>query len=68
MKSRYRHLGAAAVVLVISLSVAPMVSAAGYRDGDSEDVGAKIARVVKKIKKIFVSIGTLEDYPYPPKP
>jgi hypothetical protein len=67
MKSRYRHMGAAAVVFAISLSVAPMVFAAGYRDGDS-DVGAKIGRVVKKIKKIFVNIGTLEDYPYPPKP
>jgi hypothetical protein len=68
MKSRYRHLSAATAVFVISLSVAPMVSAAGYRDGGDSDIGAKIVRVVKKIKKIFVSIGTLEDYPYPPKP
>ena len=65
MKSNLYRTGAAALTLVVCLSVAPVATAA--RPGDGFDFRDRIAKIIKKLRnlpRIFI----LEDYPGPPKP
>jgi hypothetical protein len=74
MKSSIRRVGAAALVFVVCLNLAPVASAAtasGDRDGATfgERFGlrAKIQKILKKIKGL-PNIWILEDQPGPPHP
>ena len=65
MKSNLHRAGAAALALVVCLSVAPVASAAQL--GEPFDVRAKIAKIIKKLKSL-PAIWVLSDEPGPPKP
>lgn len=65
MKSSKIRAGAAALTLVVCLSVAPVALAVPGEDR-SEEVRAKVWRLLKQFKKFSVSI--LQDQPVPPKP
>jgi hypothetical protein len=65
MKSNMYRAGAAALALVVCLSLAPIATAA--RPGDRFDVREKIAKILKKLKSL-PGIWVMEDVPGPPKP
>jgi len=70
MKSSIRRVGAAALMFVVCLSLAPVASAVapeGDRFGDGLGVRAKIAKIIKKLKGL-PNIGILTDEPAPPHP
>lgn len=64
MKSNIYRAGAAALALVVCLSVAPTATA---QPGDRFDVREKIAKILKKLKSL-PGIRGMEDVPGPPKP
>lgn len=65
MKSNLYRTGAIALTLVVSLSIAPVATAA--RSGDGLDFREKITKIIKKLRNL-PGIKILEDYPGPPKP
>jgi hypothetical protein len=74
MKLSIRRLGAAALVFVVCLSLAPVASAAtasgdrvGVTFGERFGVRAKIAKILKKLKGL-PNVWILEDQPGPPHP
>lgn len=66
MKLYNRRMGAAALALILILSVSP-IRAAEPQDRE-ERAREKIARIIQSIKKHLGQITTLNDLPMPPKP
>jgi hypothetical protein len=65
MKSKSYRLSAAALALVICVSIAP----AGYAAKQSKDfdVREKVVRFLKKLQ-VFIGVSSLDDLPQPPRP
>jgi hypothetical protein len=69
MKIRVRRVSAAALALVVCLSLSPVASAAVERDRlDELDLRAKIVRILKKAQKLLGGIASQEDSITPPRP
>jgi len=66
MKTR-RYLGAAALALVVCLSVSPTVSASPERDREI-DPRQRVVRVIQAIKRFFGGVSVQEDTLIPPRP
>lgn len=67
MKHR-AYLSAAALTLVLCLSVAPMAVAAPQSRDDQFTVRDRIEHVIKKIRRFFGGITSLDELPLPPRP
>jgi hypothetical protein len=67
MKTGFRRLSVAALTLVVCLSFSPDASAVVVRDHD-DSFHERVVKILKKAKKFFGSIGTLEDALNPPRP
>jgi hypothetical protein len=66
MKRYHHRLSAAALTLIVCLSISPIAAAA---QPDAHDFRESIVRILKKIQKKATSIITvLGDTPGPPKP
>jgi hypothetical protein len=65
MKSKSYRLSAAALALVICVSIAP-ASYAGKQTKDFE-VREKVVKFLKKLQSFF-GVTSLDDFPQPPKP
>ena len=65
MKSKSNRLSAAALALVICVSIAP-ASYAGKQTKDFE-VREKVVQVLKKLQRFF-GVSSLDDFPLPPRP
>jgi hypothetical protein len=73
MYSRNRRIGVAMVALVVSLSIAPLLSAAQKRDVDRERGFREkepnpIVRVINNLRGIVKKIAGHDEYPVPPLP
>ena len=66
MKSRFHRASAAALVLSVCLTIAPIAIADG-RDG-GRDFGERVRRIIQKIQQIVGGITTNNDVLGPPKP
>jgi hypothetical protein len=66
MNIRVHRVSAAALALVLCLSLSPAASAAVNRD-DPGDLREKVVRILKKAQKFFGSITSLDDL-IPPRP
>ena len=67
MKRNHYRLSAAALALLVCLSVTPVTAAAEPSLGGS-GFRQDIIRIFKKIQKKLSGITTLTDFPLPPKP
>lgn len=71
MKLNTRRMSAATLALVLSLYLAPSLSAAPNRDQDL-DLRERIVRIIKKIQSHLLGgssgVTILEDAPVPPRP
>lgn len=65
MKSKSYRLSAAALTLVICVSIAP-ASYAGKQNKEFE-VREKVVQLLKKVQRFF-GITSLNDFPVPPRP
>jgi len=66
--NRYR-LGAAALALVLCVSISPVATAAGQRRDDDPSLRQTIVKVIQKIRGIFGGgVVVNEDFPQPPRP
>lgn len=68
MKIKNRRWGAAALALVVCLSVAPLTTAKPTEDRNRFEPRERIVRIVKRIKDFLNRIGSQEDLPQPPIP
>lgn len=66
MKSRSVRSSAAALVLLVCLSVAPIAAANGRDTG--RDFSERVRRIIQKIQQIAGGITSNSNYPTPPKP
>lgn len=67
MKHRF-YLSAAALALFVCLSIAPLAMAAPQSRDDDFNVRDRIERVIKKVRKFFGGITSLDELPLPPRP
>jgi len=75
MKSNIFRVGAAALALVVCLTIAPIVTARPAsaanatvtESWDRFDLGARIAKIIKKLKSL-PGVRSFEDQPGPPLP
>ena len=68
MKISRSRLGAAALALVLCVSISPVASAAGRRRSDDPSFRETIIKVVLKIRGIFGGVAANDDFPDPPRP
>ena len=59
---------AAALALVLCLSISPLAIAAPQSRDDGFTVRDRIELVIKKVRKFFDGITSLDELPAPPKP
>jgi hypothetical protein len=62
------RLGAAALALVLCVSISPVVNAAGRHRGDDPSFRDTIVKVILKIRGIFGGVAVNDDFPDPPRP
>lgn len=67
MKRYHHRLSAAALALIVCLSVSPVAAAAQPNLADTDFV-RQVVRMFKKLQKKLTGIASLSDYPTPPKP
>jgi len=66
MKSYFVRSSAIALVLIVTLSVAP-IAVADQRPAE-RDFDKRVDRILKKLAKVIGGITTFSDIPVPPKP
>lgn len=66
MKRYHHRLSAAALTLIVCLSISPVAAAAQPDLG--ADFAQKVVRFFKKVQKKLTGITTLTDFPGPPRP
>jgi hypothetical protein len=67
MKHRF-YMSAAALALFVCLSTAPLAIAAPQSRDDQFTVRDRIERVIKKVRRFFGGITSLDELPIPPRP
>jgi hypothetical protein len=67
MKHR-KYRSAAALALVLCLSISPLAIAAPQSRDDDFTVRDRIELVIKKIRRFFGGITSLDELPLPPRP